>query len=108
MTFIAMPNAPTFKEAQCAGFAFPDLFFPDTLQELRDVKPMIAMTCKLCVHQVDCLAFAMDNNIKEGIWGGLTSDERKELKAKQERASRREQRKLDRILTRTQPNPVRN
>jgi WhiB family redox-sensing transcriptional regulator len=108
MTFIAMPNAPTFKEAQCAGFAFPDLFFPDTLQELRDVKPMIAMTCKLCIHQTDCLAFAMDNNIKEGIWGGLTSDERKELKAKQERASRQEQRKLDRILTRTQPNPVRN
>lgn len=70
-----------FPDAQCAGFAFPDLFFPDTAADLKLIAPMLKRTCQSCIHQVACLAFAIDNNIKEGIWGGLTPDERKQEKA---------------------------
>jgi WhiB family redox-sensing transcriptional regulator len=81
MTFTSLPNAPTFPDAQCADFPFPDLFFPESQEQTKDVRPMIKKTCNLCVHQSDCLAFAIDNNIREGIWGGLTPDERQQLKA---------------------------
>jgi WhiB family redox-sensing transcriptional regulator len=78
---ISLPNAPIFADAQCAGFPFPDLFFPESQEQTKDVRPMIKKTCNLCVHRSECLAFAVDNNIKEGIWGGLTPDERRQLKA---------------------------
>jgi Transcription factor WhiB len=81
MTFTSLPNAPTFPDAQCADFPFPDLFFPESQEQTKDVRPMIKKTCSLCVHQSDCLAFAIDNNIREGIWGGLTPDERQQVKA---------------------------
>jgi len=97
MTHPALAKAPIFAEAQCANVSFPDLFFPESKQELKDVKPMIDKTCRLCIHQVECLSFALNNEIKEGIWGGLTPDERKELKAQQAKILRREQRRFERL-----------
>lgn len=36
--------------------------------------------CATCPVQHPCLAYAMDNGIGHGIWGGLTEKERRRLK----------------------------
>jgi WhiB family redox-sensing transcriptional regulator len=36
-------------------------------------------TCMECPVSVECLRFAVDNDIKHGIWGGLMPKERKGL-----------------------------
>ena len=77
MSFVA--NTPDFPQAECASMANPDLFFPETKEELDLVLPMLRKTCSLCVHQLDCLRYAVDEQIEFGIWGGKTPAERKAM-----------------------------
>ena len=35
--------------------------------------------CATCPVQAQCLKFAIDNDEREGVWGGLTAKERKAL-----------------------------
>lgn len=44
--------------------------------------------CSLCSVQVECLLYALENDIPEGIWGGLTPGDRKLLKRHVEVRSR--------------------
>jgi WhiB family redox-sensing transcriptional regulator len=53
----------------------PELFFPP-----KGAKPVAAMTlCSGCRNIDRCLAFAVDNNITDGVWGGTTRTERRPL-----------------------------
>lgn len=54
----------------------PDLFFP---KYANQASPAVQM-CHSCVHRLPCLAWAMAEDITEGIWGGLTDRERRKLK----------------------------
>lgn len=36
--------------------------------------------CGMCPVQDTCLAYAMEANEPEGVWGGLTPDERKKMR----------------------------
>ena len=54
----------------------PDLFFPETWAQARDAKRL----CGDCPVQNDCLKFALATNQQDGIWGGLTPDERRRLR----------------------------
>lgn len=45
----------------------------------RTVAPSLQM-CRSCAHRLPCLAWAMAEDIQEGIWGGLTERERRKLK----------------------------
>lgn len=56
----------------------PDLFFPDdrgiyTAKQLKTAKGI----CNSCTIKFQCLEFAVKDGITEGIWGGLTYNERK-------------------------------
>jgi WhiB family redox-sensing transcriptional regulator len=56
----------------------PDLFFPDdrglySTQQLKSAKNI----CASCEIKFQCLEFALKDDITEGIWGGLTYNERK-------------------------------
>jgi hypothetical protein len=37
------------------------------------------LVCGGCPAKTECLQFALDNNEREGVWGGLTPDERWQL-----------------------------
>lgn len=81
-----MAATPSFPNAACADTTNPDLFFPDTKDELNKVLPTVRETCGSCVHQLECLKFALDEGIEHGIWGGMTPAERKRIQPRRKRA----------------------
>lgn len=78
------------EEAACRG-AGPDLFFLNEDERgANHIKLAEARTvCFTCKVQKECLDFAVENNIKSGIWAGTTPLQRKAL--------RREHRNTNRI-----------
>jgi WhiB family transcriptional regulator, redox-sensing transcriptional regulator len=52
----------------------PDSLFVQGAQQ-RDVREV----CKACPVRTECLAHALDNRIRFGVWGGMTERERKAL-----------------------------
>lgn len=71
---------PIFKNPLCAEVD-PELFFPmevkgvSTLINVRNAKKV----CGSCEHRLECLEFALVNNV-QGIWGGVTERERHALR----------------------------
>ena len=56
----------------------PDVFFPDgeDVEAIARAKEI----CAGCPVRADCLAFAVELNQTDGIWGGRTSAERRRLR----------------------------
>lgn len=77
--------SPSFPDANCRDIDDPDLFFPETKAQLDEVLPAIRTICGSCVHQADCLRFALDEGIEHGIWGGFAPGERKAMGARRAR-----------------------
>lgn len=63
-------------QALCKGAT--DVFFPDRGKnnDIRYAKRI----CSKCPVQQDCMNYAIKNNIKHGIWGGLAYKERLKVK----------------------------
>jgi hypothetical protein len=52
----------------------PEIFFsPHTVKEAVEY-------CKECPIAAKCAAYAIKENIPDGVWGGLTEQERKDLR----------------------------
>ena len=69
------------RRAACQD-ADPDLFFPigpagPALAQVTEAKTI----CGRCPVREACLSFALRTGQDEGIWGGLTSDERRRQRA---------------------------
>lgn len=61
----------------------PELFFPIGSEKSPVVQEQIEKAkrvCGRCTVQVVCLEYALSTGQNDGIWGGLTEDERRELK----------------------------
>lgn len=52
----------------------PELFFPDPTDHLGNVQAK--EFCKPCPVRAECLRWAVDNDIRHGVWGGLLPEER--------------------------------
>ncbi|HHC08417.1 MAG TPA: WhiB family transcriptional regulator [Actinobacteria bacterium] len=63
--------------AACAGAPL-DLFFPES--DLPEAAAAALAVCATCDVREACLAFALATNQTEGIWGGMTADERRRLR----------------------------
>lgn len=91
---------PKFPEAVCSGNLFhPDTWFPESIRnwDQRDAQSAVAKSfCKQCVHRVECLQFAVENGISDGIWGGMLPEERNTAPTTQGEVNRR-QIKLDTV-----------
>lgn len=63
-------------EASCAS-TDPDLFFPelDSMWRLQAAKKV----CEQCPVIRECLEYALRNRFFDGVWGGLSPNERKML-----------------------------
>lgn len=62
-------------EAECKD-ANTDLFFSQNYQERQEAFAM----CERCTVQSVCLAFALDNRMDSGIWGGTSEAARHRLR----------------------------
>jgi WhiB family transcriptional regulator, redox-sensing transcriptional regulator len=69
------------EDAACRG-ADPDLFFPvgTTGAALRQVEEAKRL-CRSCPARIPCLAWALDNGVADGVWGGTTEDERRVIRS---------------------------
>ena len=66
--------------ARCAS-EDPDLFFPvgstgPFLEQIGRAKAV----CRLCPVRAECLEWALATDQRAGIWGGLTEEERRDLR----------------------------
>jgi WhiB family redox-sensing transcriptional regulator len=52
------------------------LFFPEPRESTRQAKSV----CRRCDVAVECLEYAMYHQIEHGIWGGLSSRQRRQLR----------------------------
>lgn len=62
-------------DALCAQ-TDPEAFFPEKGGSTRDAKRV----CEACIVKDRCLDYAMDNDERFGIWGGLSERERRRLR----------------------------
>lgn len=75
------------RDAACRGIDIEsrDPFFPDRGGSTKPAK----LLCAHCPVRDECLADALENDAEFGIWGGLTSDERRRLKRQDRERQRR-------------------
>ena len=62
----------------------PEMWFSHDAEEIAHAKAI----CSRCPMRDACLQAALDFGDKEGVWGGLTPDERGRLVRKRQRKSR--------------------
>jgi WhiB family redox-sensing transcriptional regulator len=78
MTTTTVPRVepqPWYERAACRG-RDADCFFPEKGGSTRAAKRI----CQTCVVQVECLEYALANDERFGIWGGMSERERRRLK----------------------------
>ena len=79
---------PTITNAPCQS-TDPDTFFPDPTEvEKIAIAKGFCASCKADVKN-KCLSFALENNLRYGVWGGLTEHERMNLRSQQMRKEHR-------------------
>jgi WhiB family redox-sensing transcriptional regulator len=71
-----------WREDAACGDADPDLFFPigttgNALRQIDEAKRI----CRFCPVQIQCLAWALENGVTDGVWGGATEDERRAIRS---------------------------
>lgn len=74
---------PHFPKAMCSSrLVDPDLWFPEAIrnpEQRAQATENAVQICSSCPYKSQCLQFALDNEIRDGIWGGVVSDERNKL-----------------------------
>ncbi|MGA4838568.1 WhiB family transcriptional regulator [Streptomyces sp. G45] len=81
-TTMTEPELAWQEQALCAQTG-PDFFFPEPGSSVREAKRI----CRLCEMRSACLTYALDNDERFGVWGGLSEKERQNLR--REQATRR-------------------
>ena len=72
-------------QAACVG-EDPELFFPlgktgPAMLQIDEAKQV----CRRCEVREQCLGWALENSYDHGVWGGLSEDERRALKRRNQR-----------------------
>ena len=71
-------------------FEDPELFFPigtsgPALLQIAEAKSV----CRRCPVAIQCLIFALESGQDAGVWGGMSEDERRALKRRNDRTRAR-------------------
>lgn len=67
---------PWMDEALCGQVVDPEMFFPEKGGTTRPAKSV----CASCDVREQCLAYAMAHDVRFGVWGGLSEQERRALR----------------------------
>ena len=68
--------SPDWKDRALCAETDPEAFFPEKGGSTREAKKV----CVSCEVRSECLDFALGNDERFGIWGGLSERERRRLK----------------------------
>jgi len=68
--------APSWQERALCAQTDPEAFFPEKGGSTRDAKKI----CTTCEVKAQCLEYALQNDERFGIWGGLSERERRRLR----------------------------
>ncbi len=63
----------------------PELFFPEGAGKKLQEEEAKAV-CGRCAVRLACAAYALDNDISHGVWGGLSEQERRSIRRRQKRS----------------------
>ena len=69
-------NAPEWQERALCSQTDPEAFFPEKGGSTREAKRV----CRSCEVRAECLEYALENDERFGIWGGLSERERRRIK----------------------------
>jgi WhiB family transcriptional regulator, redox-sensing transcriptional regulator len=86
MTTTADTLADWWSLAACQS-TDPDLFFP--ISGTGPGHGQIARAkavCAACAVRIDCLGYALTSGPLQGVWGGLTEEERRRLRQREAKA----------------------
>jgi WhiB family redox-sensing transcriptional regulator len=72
---VEIEELPWAADAKCLQ-ADPETFFPEKGGSTREAKRI----CMQCDVRDECLDYALENDERFGIWGGLSERERRKLK----------------------------
>lgn len=87
-----MNNPSAYEAAEWVEHAICAQFATDSMFPSEGDNQGIAVakaTCAICPVRYECLKSALERGEQWGIWGGMTPDERKTLRRKQQRGSRK-------------------
>ena len=73
-----LPEEQSWQERALCAQTDPEAFFPEKGGSTREAKKV----CLTCEVRGDCLEYALMNDERFGIWGGLSERERRKLKKK--------------------------
>lgn len=70
-------NEEWLDRAACKGHPNPEVFFPDKGEcaKAREARAV----CRTCPVQRECLAYAIEHNETNGIWGGISMGGRRRM-----------------------------
>jgi WhiB family redox-sensing transcriptional regulator len=71
-------TSPWFEQAACQRFPIA-WWFPESIDDIDDAHRAIDI-CNTCPVRNECLQFALDNDDRHGIFGGLFPFQRYEIK----------------------------
>ena len=66
----------TWQERALCAQTDPEAFFPEKGGSTREAKKV----CVSCEVRAECLEYALENDERFGIWGGMSERERRKLK----------------------------
>ena len=69
-------GALSWQERSLCAQTDPEAFFPEKGGSTREAKKV----CVSCEVRAECLEYALANDERFGIWGGLSERERRKLK----------------------------
>ena len=85
---LLLESANWRDQAECRS-TDPALFFPvGTTGAALDQIAAAKSVCIQCAARAECLEFALETNQDNGVWGGLSEEERRQIR-RQRKAARR-------------------
>ncbi|GAB3296870.1 WhiB family transcriptional regulator [Epidermidibacterium keratini] len=76
-------DVPEWQENALCAQTDPEAFFPEKGGSTREAKKI----CVGCEVKAECLEYALANDERFGIWGGLSERERRRIKNERRNAS---------------------
>ena len=71
-----LPEEQSWQERSLCAQTDPEAFFPEKGGSTREAKKI----CTGCEVRAECLEYALANDERFGIWGGMSERERRRLK----------------------------